>query len=409
MNGLSGNLPLAILLIGLTVVAAMLVRGLCRRAGVPSLVGYMLLGVVIRLADSGGLLLSPDILALFEILAGIGIIALLFRVGIEAEVRDMLGQLRRAAWVWAGNVGLSGALGFATAFWLLGLDLVPSLFAGVALTATSLGVCLGIWREANRLNTPAGALLTDVAELDDISGIVLMILLLSAAPVIAAGNGGVASALGGTLVEIAVKIVLFAAVCFAFARYLEHPLTAFFERLEPAPNPMLPIVGMALVFASIAGWLGFSLAIGALFAGLIFSRERSARKVHEAFTPLYDFFVPFFFVNIGLVVEPGYVLAGLAVGLPLLVAGTAGKIAGTLLPALPMTSVIGGLVLGISMVPRAEIALIVASEGRKLGDWAVPHELFGALVFVSLASSLVSPIVVARILARWTPRLSGDG
>jgi len=405
MNGLFDNLPLAIVLIGLTVVAAMLVRGVCRRVGVPALVGYMLLGVAMRIVDSGGSLLTPEVMTIFEFLAGIGIVALLFRVGLEAEAQSMLSQLRRAAWVWIGNVGLSGALGFATAHYLLGLAVIPSLFAGVALTATSLGVCLGVWREADKLNTPAGALLTDVAELDDVSGIILMILLISAAPILMAGNGGIAETMGGALFEIGVKIVLFAAVCFAFARYLEHPITRLFEKLEPSPNPMLPIAGMALVFSAVAGWLGFSLAVGALFAGLIFSREAAAERVDEAFSPLYDFFVPFFFVNVGLILETDFALAGLAFGVPLLVAGIVGKVAGTFLPAMPMTSLIGGVVLGVSMVPRAEIALIVASEGRKLGDWAVPPELFSALVFVCLATSVLSPVVVARILARWTPSL----
>ncbi len=85
-------------------------------------------------------------MTIFEFLAGIGIVALLFRVGLEAEAQSMLSQLRRAAWVWIGNLGLSGALGFATAHYLLGLAVIPSLFAGVALTATSPGVCLGVWR-----------------------------------------------------------------------------------------------------------------------------------------------------------------------------------------------------------------------------------------------------------------------
>lgn len=408
MNGLVENLPLTIILIGLTVVAAMVVRGVCRRAGVPSLVGYMLLGVAIRVIDSDGALLTPQSLTIFEFLAGIGIVALLFRVGIEAEAGDMLGQLRRASLVWIGNVGLSGVLGFATAHYLLGLALIPSLFAAVALTATSLGVCLGVWREAGKLNTPAGALLTDVAELDDVSGIILMILLISIAPILMAGNGGIAETMGGALFEIAIKIVLFGAVCFAFARYLEHPVTLLFEKLEPSPNPMLPIAGMALVFSAVAGWLGFSLAVGALFAGLIFSREAAAERVDEAFTPLYDFFVPFFFVNIGLVLETDFATAGLALGLPLLAAGIVGKVAGTFLPALPMTSLVGAIVLGVSMVPRAEIALVIASEGRKLGDWAVPPELFGGLVFVSLATSILSPIIAARILAHWTPELRDE-
>lgn len=409
MNGAIENLPLVIIVIGVSVVAAMIVRGGCRRIGVPALAGYMVLGIVFRVLDSDAQLFAGDVLAVFEILGGIGIIALLFRVGLEAEARAMLGQLRRAAWIWLGNVGLSGALGFATAHYLLGFSLVPSLFAGVALTATSLGICLGVWREADRLKTPAGALLTDVAELDDISGIILMIVLISVAPILMAGHGGVAGAVGTSVFEIAVKVVVFAAACIAFAHYLERPITRMFQSLEPSPNPMLPIAGMALVIAAVAGWLGFSLAVGALFAGLIFSREKAAPDVDRAFSPLYDFFAPFFFINIGLALDPAFAITGLAIGVPLLVAAIFGKVAGTVIPALPMTSVMGGVALGVSMVPRAEIALVIAAEGRRLGEWAMPPELFGAIVLVSLVTSVASPIVVARMLRNWAPTLHSKG
>lgn len=405
MNGSIENLPLMILLIGATVVAAMILRGGCRRAGIPALAGFMVLGVAMRVLDGEGRLLTGEAMAVFEFLGGVGIIALLFRVGLEAEAKSMLGQLRRATWIWIGNVGLSGALGFATAHYLLDLALVPSLFAGVALTATSLGICLGVWREADRLHTPAGALLTDVAELDDISGIILMILLVSVAPVLIAGNGGLATAAGVAGLEIVVKIAVFAAICIGFARYLERPITNFFRRLEPSPNPMLPIAGMALVIAALAGWFGFSLAVGALFAGLIFSREKAAEEVDRAFSPLYDFFAPFFFINIGLALDPATAMTGLVIGVPLLLAAILGKVLGTVIPALQVTSLIGGLALGISMVPRAEIALVIAAEGRRLGDWAMPPELFGAIVLVSLVTSILSPVILARMLRNWTPEL----
>lgn len=407
MNGIQ-DVSLVIALIGATVVAAMLVRAACRRAGVPALVGYMLLGLMLRVVDGQGALLTPGALHVLEILAGIGIVALLFRVGIEADAKAMLGQLRRAAAVWVVNVGLSGALGFATAHWLLGQALIPSLFVGVALTATSLGVCLGVWREAGRLDTPAGALLTDVAELDDISGILLMIALLAIAPVLYAGNGDLAAALGETGLIVAAKVAVFAGVCFGFAHYLERRLTGLFTRMEAVPDPMLPIAGMALMIAAIAGWLGFTLAVGALFAGLIFSRESVAPAVDRSFSPLYDVFAPFFFIHIGIAMDPQHALAGLALGAPLLVAAVVGKVAGTVLPALPMTSAMGGVILGVSMVPRAEIALVIAAEGRRLGDWAMPPELFSGLVFVALATSLLSPVAVTHMLKRWPPRLNGE-
>ena len=264
---MSEHVPVVMLLLGATVIGAVLLRALCRRLGIPALVGYVLIGVILSAIDGTGGIMTPNVLLVFEFLGGVGIVALLFRVGLESNIVEMLAQLRSAIWVWFGNVGLSGLLGFAVAHWLLGFSLVPSLFVATALTATSLGVCLGVWREADALDTPAGGLLIDVAELDDLSGIAAMILLFAAAPVLFAGNGGVAAALGGTLLEFLLKLAAFGAFCVMFARYVEAPVSRFFASLRPPPDPLLPVVGATFVIAA------FRLA--RLFAG----RRRAFRRL----------------------------------------------------------------------------------------------------------------------------------
>jgi Kef-type K+ transport system membrane component KefB len=402
---MNGELPILVLLLGATVIGAVLLRALCHRLGIPALVGYVLIGVFLSAIDGGGGIMTPNALLVFEFLGGVGIVALLFRVGLESNIVEMLAQLRSAVWVWIGNVGLSGLLGFAVTYWLLGFSLVPSLFIATALTATSLGVCLGVWREADALDTPAGGLLIDVAELDDLSGIAAMILLFAAAPVLLVDNGGVAATLGRTLLEFLVKLAVFGAFCVLFARYVEAPISRFFSGLKPPPDPLLPVVGATFVIAAFAGWLGFSLAVGALFAGLLFSRDPRAVHTDASFSSIYDFFTPFFFINIGLALDPAILnVAGLGIAGLLLAVAIVGKVVGTAVPARLLTGgVVGGwhgaLLIGISMVPRAEIAMVVMSEGRLLGDWAVPPELFSAMVLVVLVTSVVAPLVIARILA----------
>ncbi len=133
-------LSLSILVIGAIVVAAVGVRAVFRRVGVPPLIGFIVLGFVIRLADSHWDYLSDNLMGALGVLAGIGIFALLFRVGLETNVRGLIGELPRAVAIWIGNVTLSGVLGYVAARYLLAFPLIPSLFAGVALTATSIGV-----------------------------------------------------------------------------------------------------------------------------------------------------------------------------------------------------------------------------------------------------------------------------
>lgn len=406
---MAGQLPVLVLLLGTTVIVAILVRTLCRRIGVPSLVGYVLMGLVLAMIDGGESFMTPEITHVFEFLGGVGVVALLFRVGLESDLAEMMAQFRRALWVWVGNVGLSGFLGYVAARWLLGFDLVPSLFVATALTATSLGVCLGVWRDAGTLDTPAGGLLVDVAELDDLSGIAIMILLFSLAPVLIAGNGGVVSAIGQTVVEVGVKAAVFLTFCLLFARFIEAPVTGFFARLAPAPDPLLPIIGTTFIIAAFAGWLGFSLAIGALFAGLMFSRDPRAVHVDASFSSIHDLFTPFFFINIGLALDPVH-LQGVGVGIVVLLLAVAivGKVVGAAIPARLFSGGViagwhGALLIGISMAPRAEIAMVVMSEGRTLGDWAVPPDLFSAMVLVVVATSIIAPLLIARMLAANPP------
>ena len=184
---------------------------------------------------------------------------------------------------------VSGGLGFAVSFWLLHLALIPSLFVAVALTATSVGVAVNVWQEAGKLHSSDGELLIDVAELDDISAVVLMALLITLAPLFHNGQtGNLLSISLGTTLFFLLKGVAFAGLCYFFAHYIEAPLTRFFERLERPPDPMLTVTGIGMMFAALAGFLGFSVAIGAFFAGLVFSRDPHALAMERSFETLYE-------------------------------------------------------------------------------------------------------------------------
>ena len=113
----------------------------------------------------------------FGLLGELGVICILFRVGLENDPRQLLRQLPRAVSIWIGNVVLSALLGYVAARYVLGYDLIPSLFVATALSATSVGVSVLIWESAGRLKSELGEQLIDVAELDDISAIVFMVTL----------------------------------------------------------------------------------------------------------------------------------------------------------------------------------------------------------------------------------------
>lgn len=398
----------AIFVVGLTIVAVMLIKAAASRVGVPALVGYIALGCGLCVVDNR-VGLSTQTGRILEFLAKVGVITLLFRIGLESKLRSLLHQLRRASLVWIGDVMASGGLTFVACRWLIGLELIPSLFTAVAMTATSVGVSVAIWRGQNALDTPRGQMLIDVAELDDISGITLMALLFAIAPVLhQSGDASLGSALAATSLLLLGKLIAFGALCILFSLYLEERITCFFERVVPSPDPMLVVVGIGFVIAAVAELLGFSFAIGAFFAGLAFSRDPDAIKFDASFKTLYELFSPFFFIGIGLAVTFGAVGDALLLGILLVLVAFIGKFIGDGITAASFMSTGAAATLAVSMTPRAEIAMIVMGHGMALGEWAVPPELYAASVMVVLATCIVAPIVVQKMLQKHPPKNGGS-
>lgn len=183
---------------------------------------------------------------------------------------------------------------------------------------------------------------------------------------------------------IEVKGLAFAGGRLFFARYCEHRFTAYFSRLS---NPVLFLVGSGLLLGAFAERLGFSLAIGGLFAGLIFSRDPDAVKSDAAFDPIYELFKPFFFLGIGFHVNPAALPDAVGPATALFITAVIGKIVGAGGPAVRRLGWNAAGIVGLSMVPRAEIAMVVAKQGNAMGSDIVPDAAYAALVTVCLATA----------------------
>lgn len=392
----------------MTIVAHILVRAGLRRIGLPGLLGYIVLGLLLHIADRQWNILGESGATVYEFMASVGLMTLLFRIGLESNLGGLIRQLPRAGPIWFFNVLISGAAGYAAARWVLGQTLIPSLFIAIALTATSVGVSVAVWREQKQLKSKEGELLIDVAELDDITGVALMVLLFSMVPAMHDARGDSTSAIWIALLKnagrFAFKLALFVTACMAFSRYAEQRVTHFFRRIGHGYVVTLLVAATGFIIAAIAGWMGFSLAIGALFAGLVFSRDPESVKIDTGFEAIYDLFAPFFFVGIGMKIDPssGW-SASLSAGAVLIVIAVLGKMIGTSSPTLFFTGQYGALLLGLSMVPRAEIAMIIMQRGLALGPWAVSSELYTAMVLVVAVTCTATPVLLSALLKRYSP------
>lgn len=410
MNTAAGDLSQTVLLVAVVIILTLLVKAWLHRTVVPPLVGYLLLGVILRWLDDEGALVSEQSAAILRFLGEIGLFTLLFKVGLESNLAGLIAQLRRASLVWLANILGSGVMSYLAAYYLLGLGLLPSLVVGVAFTATSVGVTAQMWDDAGALNTTNGNLLLDVAELDDISAVVLMALLFAVLPEMRQGPApGLWGTVALTTVIFTLKLIGFAALCLLFSVHGERRFTAYFRRLEKPPEPMLMIAGVALFFAALAGLWGFSLAVGAFLAGLVFSRDPATLKMETSFLPLHDLFSPFFFISIGLAVDPAVFHQALALGLALAAVAVGGKVLANGLPVWGLGSLPAGVLVGASMVPRAEIALVIMHRGQQLGPWAVPTHLYTATVVVTFITCIAAPLTVRYLLRRWPQNGPGQG
>jgi Kef-type K+ transport system membrane component KefB len=401
MTGQEHEFSFLILLVGLLLGGCVLIRFTLTAIGFSPVVGYLLLGIGVGALDHWLGFLSSTVRTGLGFLSHAGIVALLFQVGLESDPAEMGRELPRAGWAWIGSVLPSALLGYLITYYLFGFGQLPSLFVATALSATSVGVSLAPWREAGVVRSRNGALLLDLAELDDVSGILFMALLLGVAPALIAGNNDIILPTIMTLILVLVlKLTAFGAFCLVFAKLAAARLTRWALRHGPPPYPMLILAGIGFAIAAVAGYIGFSLAIGAVLAGLAFSGNADRDQIDQSLKPIFELFAPFFFIGIGLAVDFATIGTALGLGGVLLVVAVAGKFLGTTAAVARAIGWPSAAVIGMSMVPRAEIAMIIMLHGRDLGDRAVPEELFGAMAFVSVATCLLAPILVRFALAR---------
>ena len=398
--------PALILLMGGLVVAGIFVKAGLKQIGLPDLVGFLFLGLLLRLIDTRYPFLGPGVGEMLHLLGKIGLIMLLFRIGLESNLAGLLRQLRSAGLVWSADVSLSGLVGFIVPFYILGFGWMPSLLTGAAFTATSVGISVAVWHDRNAVRTPSGELLLDVAELDDISAVVIMALIFSLLPRLDDGGGSTViwAVVAEQLGTFAVKLLIFGLLCFLFARYIEKHITALFRNLHPRADLIIVVVGIGIIIAAVSDMIGFSLAIGAFFAGLVFSRDPDAVKQDSSLIPIYELFTPFFFISIGLNIAPGALLNSLFIGGILVLFAAAVKIAAVGLPVWGLKDRISAALIGISMVPRAEIAMVIVQAGHRQGNAIMPAALFNGMILVCAITCILTPVVIRRLLKKWPPQ-----
>jgi len=343
--------------------------------------------------------LKQSFVPLLQLLSEAGLVMMLFQAGLDANLADFRRQLPAAVVIWLSDVLVSAVAGFACAT-LLGFDFLTALFITVAFTATSVGVSVALWGQAGLLSSPQGSLLLEIAELDDISTILLLSLLLA----FTVGGQGQPDLTAASSVSSVWHLLTllgwmfgFIAVAYGFGRYLEPGLTQWIRRRQQLHDTLLWVVAVSLLFAVLAELAGLSLAIGAFLAGLAFSSDKAVQTEKKSARFLTELLSPFFFFGLGTLVDwPMLSEAGWP-ALWLLLAAIAGKFFGNYLPVRQRFGHSTALTIGVSMAPRSEVAMIVMQKGLSYG---LDPKAFLAMLVVVLGSVMFSALSVPLLLKR---------
>lgn len=349
---------------------------------------WPLVGQLFALAP-GGEAVSPELHAI----ATFASIILLFLSGLETDLSTFLRYSVAGTIVGIGGVVFSFFLGAGCALWfgLAGGWMDPTaLFLGAIATATSVGISARILSERRKMDSPEGVTILAAAVFDDVLGIIVLAVVIGM--VRASGEGQ--SIAWRDILAIAGKAFGFwigaTVVGLLFARRFSRLLKSFKSTEAIAALAL----GFALLLAGLSEMVGLAMIIGAYIMGLSLSRTDLVQVIQKEIEGLHNVLVPVFFGTMGMMVNLGAVHAVLKVGLVYALLAVVSKVLGCGIPALFCGfNRHGATRIGVGMLPRGEVALIVAGIGLTSG--AIGQDVFGIAILMTLVTTLLGPLLLA--------------
>jgi Kef-type K+ transport system membrane component KefB len=366
--------------IALILIAVKFAGHLSRKLGQPSVMGELLAGVILGPVVLGWLHTNSLIIELAEI----GVILLMFLAGLETDIKEFMKSAFASTSVAICGVVLPFIGGMLVALYF-GFEMSTALFIGTLLVATSVSISVQTLRELGQLQSKEGVTILGAAVLDDILGIIVLSLVIG----FTAGSGG--GDLSGILILLVKIVIFFILVYFIGKKVLPWVFKKVSNLMTTEVILTFGII-CALLFAFAAEMMGMANIVGSYFAGLMLSMSSFKEELFEKVeTVSFSFFVPIFFVNIGLIADiSGINTTILAMIITLTIVAIITKLIGGAIGAkIARFNNRSSLGIGAGMIARGEVGLIVGTIGLSKG--LITNELFTATVVIVLVTTLVTP------------------
>ncbi|RKX38359.1 MAG: cation:proton antiporter, partial [Verrucomicrobia bacterium] len=374
----------------------------------PSVLGELASGMLIGPYALGGMIDLPGLGVLFAEHAGfaasaelygiatLASIILLFLAGLETDLAAFLRYSVVGSFVGLGGLVAAFALGdFIAVLWPgNGIDSFmdpAALFLGVISVATSVGITARILAEKQKMSSPEGVTILAGAVFDDVFGIVTLAIVMGMAKV-SLGGGEVN---WGEIGIIAAKAIGFFVVVTSLGLVFARKITAAIKKFKSTEIIVATCFGLALLLAGLAEMAGLAMIIGAYIMGLALSRTDLAHEIEHHLQGIYNILVPIFFCVMGMMVDFSAMKSVLLFGSVYSLLAIVAKVAGCGLPAWLMKfNLRGSLRIGLGMLPRGEVALIIAGIG--LASGIIDQGIFGVSIMMTVVTTMLAPPLLVK-------------
>ncbi|MEO1144932.1 MAG: cation:proton antiporter [Cyanobacteria bacterium J06638_22] len=321
-----------------------------------------------------------------SVLAELGVIILLFEIGLESDLRELTKVGYQAAVVAVIGVAAPFAAGTAGLIAIFHTPTIPAIFAGAALTATSIGITSKVLSELGHLKSREGQIIVGAAVIDDVLGIIVLAVVASLAKT---GEVDVTN-----VVYLIISASAFLLGAIFLGKFFNKAFLAIADKLQTRGQLIIPALVFAFLMAFLANAIHLEAILGAFAAGLVLDETDKRKELDQQVIPIADILVPVFFVSVG-------AKADLSVLNPAVPANREGLvIAAFLLAVAIIGKVITGwgvfgqpginrLAIGIGMVPRGEVGLVFAGIGSASGVLDKPLE--AAIIIMVIFTTFLAP------------------